>query len=941
MKRFISLLTVLCLTAAIFTGFSESKTVNAAEPKVVFAAENSKPKKLTATFDTTDIDKHGHITLSLTNEEILAAGYQYGDILNVKFLGKNHRFPFVANYTDVDSGKPGIFARAKDTNVLLSVNTGCFAEKYKIATKTINTDGSFTWDYNEGITGPVKVTISLRTAGAYIEQYELRQVTSSKTKEDYPNLTDKEFTNFREVTTSGMGRGVLYRTSSPINPSNNRNTYADEAIKEAGVTVVLNLADNYKTATGYEGFEDTYYSTTNFKTLDLPVGLFTKEFEDKLADGLRFMANNPGVYAIHCKEGKDRAGYVAALLECFMGASLDEIGADYMATYYNYNGITEDDARYDVILNGNIIQSLKDAFTFKKSDRKKDLSKRNLQKCAVKYFKKIGLTSKEIKALRKNLSVNVKEETRIKIFETSDIHGYIFDMSSGAEGKFEYRLPYIANIVNNARKSKAYDDILLVDGGDIYQGTPVSNLTNGACMRAALDAMDYDAVALGNHEFDWDVEKYATDPDGTLPAYSVGSFSGDPDIPVVASDLYSAETGERTGFTKDYVIVEKAGKRIALIGYIPSYEKSIMYSKISPYTIDDDFSKLNALVKKVNDEEKPDVTIVMAHANPVLVSEALSSEDVDLVTGGHDHAGRYGVSSTGVSYIQADYYGKGYASATIIIDSEGNVNIEKPFYTKITGNPEKLYYTKDKTANADLLDDKVLAIALESWSAISDEMSEVLGYIDTPVMKKVVISDNGATSGGNWVTGLMLRKMKDYGCVAAFYNTGGIRTSFEIPEGETKRNITVGDIYSINPFNNFWLVYELTGAELAQQLVNGFAFKNFGDQMSGLTFEYINHGTASAPDIEILSITLDDGTEVDIKDTKKTYRICTTDYSATLPGGVFENKTSIVSEGDAPVDNVTIIELLREEAKANNGYIAVDTSKRGIEVKEEALDKAA
>ena len=92
--------------------------------------------------------------------------------------------------------------------------------------------------------------------------------------------------------------------------------------------------------------------------------------------------------------------------------------------------------------------------------------------------------------------------------------------------------------------------------------------------------------------------------------------------------------------------------------------------------IDDDFSKLNALVKKVYDEEKRDVTIVMAHANPVLVSEALSSEDVDLVTGGHDHAGRYGVSSTGVYYIQADYYGKGYASATIIIDSEGNVITE-------------------------------------------------------------------------------------------------------------------------------------------------------------------------------------------------------------------------------------------------------------------------
>ena len=940
MKRIISLLTVLCLTVSLFTSFSPVQKIKADETALL-TAEYSIPKKLTATFDASNIDKHGHITLSLTNEEILSAGYRYGDILNVKFLGKNHRFPFVANYTDVDAGSPAIFARAKDTNMLLAVNTGCFAEKYKLASKTTDEDGSFTWKYNEGITGPVKVKISLKASGAYLDDYQLRQVESSNKRDDYPELSDKEFANFREVTTSGMGRGVLYRTSSPINPSNNRNTYADEAIKEAGVTVILNLADNADTAFGYEGFDDTYYSTTSFKTLDLPVGFLTKEFEDKLADGLRFMADNSGVYAVHCKEGKDRAGYVSALLECFMGASLDEIKADYMTTFYNYYKISESDPGYDVIANGNIVKSLKNAFTFKKSDKKKDLSKRNLKKCAVKYFKKIGLTSKEIKALRKNLSVNIKNETRIKVFETSDLHGYIFDMSSGAEEKFEYRLPYIANVVNKARQLKAYDDVLLVDGGDIYQGTPVSNLTYGACMRAALDVMDYDAVTLGNHEFDWNVEKYATDPDGTLPAYSIGSFSGDPDIPVLASDLYSAKTNERTGFTKDYVIVEKAGKRIALIGYIPDYQKSIMYSKISPYIIDDNYKKLNALVKKVNEEEKPDVTIVMAHENPVIVAEALDPKDVDLVTGGHDHAGRYGISSKGVPYIQSDYYAKGYASATIIIDQNGSVSIEKPYYTKISGNPDKLYYTEDNKANAEFLDDKVLSIALESWSEISGEMSEVLGYIDTPVMKKVVISDNGATSGGNWITGLMLRKMQQYGCVAAFYNTGGIRTSFEIPEGETRRNITVGDIYSINPFNNFWLVYELTGAELAQQLVNGFILKNYGDQMSGLTFEYIDHGTSDAPDIEIVSITLDDGTKVDINDTQKTYRICTSNYSGTLPGGVFENKTSIVSEGDAPVDNVTIIELLREEAKENNGYIAVDTSKRGVRVKENALADAA
>ena len=259
-------------------------------------------------------------------------------------------------------------------------------------------------------------------------------------------------------------------------------------------------------------------------------------------------------------------------------------------------------------------------------------------------------------------------------------------------------------------------------------------------------------------------------------------------------------------------------------------------------------------------------------------------------------------------------------------------------HISITDNPEKFYYTPDNTANVDKFDPDVFEIALESWDEISDEMSEVLGYTDTPILKKGVVSDNGATSAGNWITGLMLRKMKDdYGVVAAFYNYGGIRTSLEIPEGETTRNITVGDIYTINPFNNFWLVYELTGAELAQQLKNGFIDKNFGDQVSGLTFEYINHGPSEAPDIEIVSITLDDGTEVNIKDNKKTYRVCTTNYSATLANSVFIGKTSVNSTGDAPVDNVTIIELLREEAKANNGYISVDTSERGINV--EAVDE--
>ena len=106
----------------------------------------------------------------------------------------------------------------------------------------------------------------------------------------------------------------------------------------------------------------------------------------------------------------------------------------------------------------------------------------------------------------------------IRIFETSDIHGYLLDTSGGEEAKFQYRLAYIAQVVNEARADAQYDAVLLVDGGDLYQGMPASNMSKGAAVIAALDAMDYDAVALGNHEFDWGVSIYCADADATLPA---------------------------------------------------------------------------------------------------------------------------------------------------------------------------------------------------------------------------------------------------------------------------------------------------------------------------------------------------------------------------------------------------------------------------------------
>lgn len=81
-----------------------------------------------------------------------------------------------------------------------------------------------------------------------------------------------------------------------------------------------------------------------------------------------------------------------------------------------------------------------------------------------------------------------QEEKRILVVETTDIHGWIVDASSGDPETFAYRLARIADAVNELRASGEYDDVLLLDSGDLYQGPPVSNLLYGSPIRAVMDA---------------------------------------------------------------------------------------------------------------------------------------------------------------------------------------------------------------------------------------------------------------------------------------------------------------------------------------------------------------------------------------------------------------------------------------------------------------------
>ena len=347
--------------------------------------------------------KYGNVYTDCKAEKFMGdMGFNWGDLVTVEFLGKTLTLPVIPTYSYVDSGKPAIIVeKGEDGNptgyVSMAINMGNFAETYELAVKHTDEDKNWYWTAWEGVTYPVEVTFTMAEKGGYRAEYILHELQRTNDRADYPDLTDEEFANFRNVATTGMGKNLLYRGSSPINPELGRSGYADAALKKAGVTVIMNLADSEADAKAYEGFADTYYAGQKVIYLNLGVDFTAPEFQAGLADGLRFFAANKGVYYVHCTEGKDRAGFVNALLECLMGATFNEVVEDYMTTYYNYYGVEPGTDKYTAIAESNIIKTLQTAFGVE------DLSKADLQKGAKDYMKAIGLTDAEITSLMTNL----------------------------------------------------------------------------------------------------------------------------------------------------------------------------------------------------------------------------------------------------------------------------------------------------------------------------------------------------------------------------------------------------------------------------------------------------------------------------------------------------------------------------------------------------------
>ncbi|MBR7082269.1 MAG: tyrosine-protein phosphatase [Oscillospiraceae bacterium] len=485
LSLFLALVMLLSLAACAKNKNIEPEKQEETPPVVEKTPEDTQdpvPEKIeTVAKSTDDIDKYGDILLELTSAEMAEKGYEYADLVTVSFLDQSVTVPVIPEYRYVGSKASGIVMwEDGEKQVTLEIFNGDFAETYGVATRMTNEDGSRYHVAMDGVEFPLAVTIELAERGGYADTYIIYDLHRSDERADYENLDDEQFANFRMITTSGVGAGKLYRASSPVNPSIGRNTYADAAAAANGVKSFVNLADSETSIAKYEGYDDTYYSKQNLLLLDLGVDFTSDVNRAGVAEAMKFLTTAETPVLIHCNEGQDRAGFMSALIECLMGASIEEVMQDYMVTFYNYYGVTAGTDQYTQISN-NVVKNLKTTFGID------NLEGADLAAEAEEYLIELGVSKEDIEAVRKNLG---GEAIRVsgKVTEIEKYGHALLDIS----------------IEDFTKAGFTLGDIVTVAAGSYTGNIPYFNgyyVDNGKYMVRAYPGHEYIAVCINYGKF--------------------------------------------------------------------------------------------------------------------------------------------------------------------------------------------------------------------------------------------------------------------------------------------------------------------------------------------------------------------------------------------------------------------------------------------------------
>ncbi len=433
--------------------------------------------------------------------------------------------------------------------------------------------------------------------------------------------------------------------------------------------------------------------------------------------------------------------------------------------------------------------------------------------------------------------------------------------------------------LNKFRNEKS----LVINGGDDYQGSPISSITKGKSQIELLNLYGIDAFVAGNHEFDYGAE-------ALKEGFSKAQFE------VLSGNLFDLK--ENKTFGKPYTIKERGGVKIGIIGVSPEDLKTLTLPKnvesINVLNTDSVIAACIPILKK----EKCDLIVLLSHNGVERDSVFAESfhKDIDVIVGGHSHTVLFKPKVVqGTLIVQAGSYGRNLGKLDLRVD------VTKDTIVEYSG---KLHETVlDSTIFDKSAGEKVDAMI----AAIEPEMKRVIGKLEV---------DWKRDNFGQWNADALRTA---FAADIAFLNSGSVRKEM------LKGDITVGDIWEISPFGNNIMKFRLKGAAVKKMIANNIRMAAKDETLSSYDV-IIFSGMVIRVNTSLLNEQNDDFVvEIDVNgsplDMEKEYLIVTNSYCASQAAKYFGDfGAEINAEDTNAIDRDVIMDAVQQQKVINNVY---------------------
>ncbi len=428
--------------------------------------------------------------------------------------------------------------------------------------------------------------------------------------------------------------------------------------------------------------------------------------------------------------------------------------------------------------------------------------------------------------------------TELSILHTNDIHGQVIpgtvDWSSSYANQQAGGMGALGRFLKEERKAahRTGREVLYIDAGDWFSGTPESDLLNGKPMIEGFNAVKLDYSTIGNHEFNIDLsslKKRLEELKATVISSNLRYGDEDTAFPGTKTSKIADHGGIKIGF---FGLVE-----LSYIADLPGFDEVIFL---------DEITAARDTVKQLQQEE-PDLIIGITHigleADKQLAREV---EGIDLIVGGHSHS-------------RLDSPLK--INNTLIVQAGGNLSsvgrldlsLDQKNHEIVSyrGNLITLY--TDLYPPLEAVEDRIDRLI----GQLQGKLSKVIGTAGEPITRR----SGPGSELGNLVTDAMRAAT---GADLALQNAFGIRNN--LPEGE----ITRRDVFSVLPFQNHLVELKFTGEQIKQLLKDDLQNPNVLMQLSGARVK-TEPGTNRLKQIYIGE---------DRLDREKEYRVVTSNFLA-------------------------------------------------------------